>query len=90
VSLLFTDDQTIISNDKEDIEYMMRKLMEEYEGWDLTIYLKETKYLCIGTETENLIMEDNREVEICKEHDYKELNREETGNQEINRRITKA
>jgi len=30
VSLLFAEDQTIIRSDKEDIEYMMRKFMEEY------------------------------------------------------------
>jgi len=30
VSLLFAEDQTIVRNDKEDVEYMMRKLVEEY------------------------------------------------------------
>jgi hypothetical protein len=29
--LQFADDQAVISNDKEDMEYIIRKLMEKYE-----------------------------------------------------------
>jgi hypothetical protein len=32
------------------MEYMVRKLKEEYEKWGLTINLEETKYVCIGEE----------------------------------------
>lgn len=50
-----------------------------------------TKYLCIGTETENLIT-DNKEVSICNEYKYwgTTFNREGTNDQEINIRITQA
>jgi len=55
----------------------------------LTINTQKTKYLSIGTQTENLVLEGNRET--CKEYEYLGtiLNREKT-NQEINKGITKA
>lgn len=31
-TLQFADDQVVIANDKYDMEYMMRKLIEEYMG----------------------------------------------------------
>jgi hypothetical protein len=34
-NLLFADDQVIISQDTEDAEYMLRKLVEEYMKWGL-------------------------------------------------------
>jgi hypothetical protein len=33
----------VIANDREDIRYMIRKLMEEYEKWELNT--PKTKYL---------------------------------------------
>jgi hypothetical protein len=30
------------------MEYMTRKLQEEYEKWGLTINLEKTKYVCMG------------------------------------------
>jgi hypothetical protein len=32
-SLLFADDQLLITQDYEDLEYMTRKLIDEYELW---------------------------------------------------------
>lgn len=29
--LQFADDQVVIANDKDDMQYMMRKLIEEYD-----------------------------------------------------------
>jgi len=60
--LQFAGDQTIITKDKKYMEYIMRKLMEEYQGWGLTVNTQKTKYLCIETEIENLILESNRKV----------------------------
>jgi len=55
-TLQFADDQAIIANDKEDIKYMARKLIEEYERWRLNwlVNTQRTKYLCIEAEAENL------------------------------------
>jgi hypothetical protein len=38
-TLLFADDQVIIGEDEDDINYMMKKLTEEYSNWWLEIAL---------------------------------------------------
>jgi len=51
----FADDQAIIASNKEDMEYMMRKLMEEYEEWGSTPntkYLQKTRYLHVSEQKE--------------------------------------
>jgi len=52
-SLNFADDQVLIAQD-HDMEFMARKLKEEYEKWGLTMNLKKPKYICIGEEKESL------------------------------------
>ena len=39
-SINFADDQVVLAQDHDDMEYMERKLKEEREEWGLTIYLK--------------------------------------------------
>jgi hypothetical protein len=39
-SMLFADDQLIIAQDYEDLEYMTRKLIEEYEVRGLKLNVK--------------------------------------------------
>ena len=39
-SLNFADDQVLLAQDHDDMEYMARKLKEEYEKWGLTINLE--------------------------------------------------
>jgi hypothetical protein len=46
--MLFADDQLLIAQDYEDLEYMKRKLIEEYELWGLKLNVKKTKYTAIG------------------------------------------
>ena len=36
-SMLFADDELLIAQDYEDLEYMTRKLIDEYELWGLTL-----------------------------------------------------
>jgi len=36
-TLHFADDQEVLAHDREDLEYMTRKLIEEYENWRLTV-----------------------------------------------------
>ena len=47
-SMLFADDQLLIAQDYEVLEYMTRKLIDEYELWGLKLYVKKTKYMAIG------------------------------------------
>ena len=39
-SLNFADDQVLLAQDHDEMEYMARKLKEEYEKWGLTINLE--------------------------------------------------
>ena len=43
-SLSFADDQVLLAQDHDDMEYMARKLKEECEKWGLVINLEKTKY----------------------------------------------
>ena len=36
----FADDQVLLAQDHDDMEYMARKLKEEYEKWGLAINLE--------------------------------------------------
>lgn len=42
VTVQFADDQVIIAGDKEDLQYMTRKLKETYEYWGLEMNLEKT------------------------------------------------
>ena len=46
-SINFADDQVVLAQDHDDMEYMERKLKEEREEWGLTINLEKTKYIYI-------------------------------------------
>jgi len=39
-SMLFADDQLLIAQDCVDLEYMTRKLIDEYELWGLKLNIK--------------------------------------------------
>lgn len=70
-TLQFADDQVIITQDKEDLEYMTRKIKEEYEKWWLivSINISKIKYLCIGPET-NMKLENKEEITACSVYKY--------------------
>ena len=48
--LSFADDWVLLAQDDDDMEYMARKLKEEYEKWGLAVNLEKTKYVCMGEE----------------------------------------
>ena len=54
-TFLFADDQVLIMLEYEDMEFLIRKLWEEYENWGLKMNLeKKTFYLGCGAETINI------------------------------------
>ncbi|XP_050497794.1 uncharacterized protein LOC126878967 [Diabrotica virgifera virgifera] len=53
----FADDQAILAEDESDIDYMLRKLKEEYTKWGLTINIQKTEYLVVGETPERLQIE---------------------------------
>jgi hypothetical protein len=55
--LHFADDQLIIAQDLDDIEYLKRKLVEEYKKWRLEINLNKTHYMCVGQQQSDLLLE---------------------------------
>ena len=67
-TLQFADDQVVILNGRNDMEYMMRKLIDEYKNWGLTVNLKKKKLLMYRRSgaSSNLDFEDLEEVEKCK------------------------
>jgi len=45
----------LLAEDKEDLEYTARKIKGEYEKHGMTINVEKTKYLCVGSDGDNLI-----------------------------------
>jgi len=67
--MLFADDQLLIAQDYEDVEYMTRKLIDEYELWGLKLYVEKTKYMAIGDTLRDLQLEDGKGI-ISHVNDY--------------------
>jgi hypothetical protein len=42
-SLNFADDPVLLAQDRDDMEYMVRKLKEEYKKWGVAINLEKPK-----------------------------------------------
>ena len=69
-TLQFADDQVVLAGDKEDLEYMTRKLKETYEKWGLDMNMNKTKYLCIGGTHNNFKSDKDNEIEFYQEYKY--------------------
>jgi hypothetical protein len=54
--------------DKEDLDYMTRKLKETYEKLGLDMNLNKTKYLYIGGTQNNMKLDKENEIEFCREY----------------------
>jgi hypothetical protein len=61
-SVLFADDQLLIAEDYEDLEYMTRKLIDEYELWSLKLNVKKTKYMATEGTLQDLQLEDRKRI----------------------------
>ena len=87
----FAEDKVICAGDKDDLEYMTRKLKEEYQVWGLEMNIAKTKYLCIGSD-QTAIKLDNEYIQICNEYKYLGVTFDKSGkdDNEINSKIVKA
>ena len=47
-TLHFADDQVVIAQEREDLEFMTRRLFKCYEEWDLSVNKIKTQYLTVG------------------------------------------
>jgi hypothetical protein len=75
----------------DDVEYLTRKLIEQYKLWGLEINLDATHYMCIGQQQSDLLLEGGESIKQCTEYKYlgMKINREATHNSQINRIIEK-
>jgi hypothetical protein len=78
-SLNFADDQELITQDHDDMEFMARKLKEEYEKLELIINLEKTKYICIEEEKESLKFDSGEEIKPSTECTYLGTKIDQTG-----------
>lgn len=69
-TLQFADDQIIMAQEIEDIEYMTRKAIEEYDKWGLKINVNKSAYLSIGYEQDALTLETGETIPACEEYKY--------------------
>jgi len=60
--MLFADDQLLIAQDYEDLEYMTGKLTDEYELRGLKLNVKKTKHMAIGDASRDLQLEDEKGI----------------------------
>jgi hypothetical protein len=54
-----------MAQSKEDLEYMGRKLQEEYSKWGFTTNIAKTKYISVGTNTNHLEIDNGDIITGC-------------------------
>ncbi|XP_030768215.1 uncharacterized protein LOC115891796 [Sitophilus oryzae] len=93
-TLLFADDQVIVANDEEDIDYMLRKLKEEYAEWGLKMNMTKTEYLKMADDGQVDRSLELSNIKQCEEYKYLGtiISQEGTSNRDIQHRTntTKA
>jgi hypothetical protein len=91
-SLNFADDQVLLAQYHDDVEYIARKLKEEHEKWGLAIHLEKTKYVCIGERKETLKFDSGEEIKPCTECTYlvTKIDQSEDITTEIKHRISQT
>ena len=58
-------DQVLTAQDRDDMNYMIRKLTEEYKKWKLDININKTE-----GEQRNLTLENGQEIKCCAKYKY--------------------
>jgi len=61
------------------MEYMARKLQEEYKKLGLAINLEKTKYVCMGEGKEILKFDSGEEIKTCTECTYLGIKIDQSG-----------
>jgi hypothetical protein len=91
-SLNFADDQVLLAQDNDDMEYMVRKLKEGYEEWELTVNLGKIEYVYFGEEKEALKVDCSEEINLCTECTYLGTKIDQSGDNttEIKHRISQT
>lgn len=69
-TLCFADDQVVVAQDYDDLNYMARKLVEEYSEWGLDVNFEKTEYMCIGGAQQDLVIADGTLIKNCQKYKY--------------------
>ena len=69
-TLCFAYDEVLIARDYGDINYVTRKLIEEYRKWGLDVNVNESKNTCVGGERRNLTLENGQDIKCCAKYKY--------------------
>ena len=69
-TLCFANGQVIVTQDCDDVNYMTRKLIDEYKTWGLEKNTNETEYMCIGGQQQDLVLNDEITIKHCYDYEY--------------------
>ncbi|XP_030757829.1 uncharacterized protein LOC115883613 [Sitophilus oryzae] len=69
-TLSFGDDWAVVAQDIDDLEYMTRNLIEEYEKWGLELNIKKTEYMCISGHQQDLRLATGQVIRHCNSYKY--------------------
>lgn len=61
-TLCFADDQIVLAQDYEDLQYMWKKLIEDYKHWGLEVNLTKTQFMCVSVTQQDLILEEQYQI----------------------------
>lgn len=91
-TLHFADDQVVIAQDRDDLEYMSRKLIEDYDKWGLSVNFSKTNYMCVDGLTEDIMLNDGQVIKAYEKYIYLGTKITSSGRteKEIDSRITKG
>ena len=91
-TLQFADDQVILADDKEELEYMTHKLKETYEKLGLDLNLNKKNTYLLGETHNNLKLDKDSEIQFCQEYKYLGVIFDTSGTEdkEISSRVIKA
>ena len=92
-TLSFADDQVVIAQDSFDLEFMTKRLYQEYNKWGLQVSLKKTEYLAVNSNAcFEVFIDDNVQIQQVDKFKYlgATINNEGLGKEEIQTRIQKS
>jgi hypothetical protein len=69
-TLQFAEGQVVMAQSKKNLEYMGRKLEEEYSKWGFTMNIAKTKYMSVDTDTNHLEMDNDDIITGCTKFWY--------------------
>ena len=92
-TVLFVNDQVLITQEQEDVDLLVRKLLDKYKNWSLKINLETIFLHGLGTETKDLKLEDQKCcIRGCEKFQFGgvKINKEDKRENDINNRVNQS